>query len=131
MDGITVSRATCAQLIHLPLVEDIISRYGGRGFLDIELKVSGLEAKVLAALRKYPPLRDYVISSFLPEVVLELKARSAVVPVGIICGKASELMAWRKLPVEYVIVRHTLVTRRLVQLIHSAGRKIFVLDGER
>lgn len=124
--GITVSHATRAQLRHLPRIEEVVCRYGKRSFLDIELKVAGLETKLLDVLREHPPERDYVISSFLPDVVLELKARSGIVPVGIICGKPSQLMAWRKLPVEYVIVHQSLVTRRLVQLIQGVGRKIFV-----
>ncbi len=125
VEGITVRRASCKQLLHLPQLEDVVHRYGRRGFLDIELKVKGLESRLLATLREHPPERDYVVSSFLPEVVLELKARSALVPVGIICGKPRELMAWRKLPVEYVIVNKSLITRRLVHIIHAAGRKIF------
>jgi glycerophosphoryl diester phosphodiesterase len=123
--GVTVSRATATQLAHLPRIEEVIRCYGRRSFLDIELKVRGLEYRLLAALREHPPERNYLVSSFLPEVVLELKARSGAVPVGIICGKASQLMAWRKLPVEYVIVHKALVTRRLVQLVQSAGKKIF------
>ncbi len=124
VEGVTVSRANGSQLVHLPCVEEVIGRYGRRSFLDIELKVRGLESRLLAALRAHPPERNYLVSSFLPEVVLELKARSGTVPVGIICGKASQLMAWRKLPVEYVIVHKALVTRRLVELIQSAGKKI-------
>jgi glycerophosphoryl diester phosphodiesterase len=121
----TISRATRQQLPNLPALEDVI-RYGRLGFLDIELKVTGLETTVLANLRENPPEREYVISSFLPEVVLELKARTAVAPVGIICAKSGQLMAWRSLPVEYVIVHQSLVTRKLVQAIHDAERKIFV-----
>jgi glycerophosphoryl diester phosphodiesterase len=122
---ITVSRATCRQLVHLPCLEDVLRHYGHRVFLDIELKVKGLESKVLAALRERAVNTNYVISSFIPEVVMELKARSAIVPVGIICEKASQLVRWRELPVEYIIVHHALLTRKLVQLIHSAGRKVF------
>jgi glycerophosphoryl diester phosphodiesterase len=125
VDGVTVARATPTQLMRLPCVEEVIYRYGGRGFLDIELKVRGLETQLLAALREHPPQRDYLVSSFLPDVVLELKARSGVVPLGIICAKSSELMAWRKLPVEYVVVHKALITRRLVRLIHAAGKRIF------
>src|SRR5579863_7674434 len=126
IDSITVSRATRSQFPQVPPMEDVVRRFGSRGFLDIELKVKGLETKLLNALRAHPPQRDYVISSFLPDVVLELKARSGTVPVGIICAKPSQLMAWRKLPVEYVIVHQSLVTRRLVRIIQDAGRKIFV-----
>jgi len=125
VNGVAISRTTCSQLPPLPRLEDVIRRYGRQGFLDIEVKVRGVETKVLAALREYPPEREYVVSSFLPAVVLELKARSDVVPVGIICQKPSQLVGWRKLPVDYVIVHKSLVTRRLVQLLHSAGRRIF------
>lgn len=125
VNGLAIARTTCSQLPPLPRLEDVIRRYGSQGFLDIEVKVRGVETKVLAALREYPPERDYVVSSFLPAVVLELKARSEVVPVGIICQKSSQLVGWRKLPVDYVIVHKSLVTRRLVQLLHSAGRRIF------
>jgi len=122
---ITLARATARQLLHLPSLEDVLKRYGHRAFLDIELKVKGLESKVLAELREHAIATNYVVSSFIPEVIMELKARSAVVPVGIICQKASQLMRWRELPVEYVIVHHSLLTRRLIRLIHTAGRKVF------
>jgi glycerophosphoryl diester phosphodiesterase len=122
---ILISRSTRDQLLDLPCLEDVVRGYGQRSFLDIELKVRGLESTVLATLRDCPPERGFVVSSFLPDVVLELKARSATVPVGIICGSAGQLMDWRKLPAEYVMVHQSLVTRRLVQLIHDTGRKIF------
>lgn len=122
---ITIARATARQLLQLPCLEDVLSHYDHRVFLDIELKVRGLESKVLAELRARPINSNYVVSSFIPEVIMELKARSAVVPAGIICQKASELVRWRELPSEYVIVHHSLLTRRLIRLIHSAGRKVF------
>ena len=126
VEGITVSAADAAQLCHLPQLHHVLRRYRRRGFLDIEIKTTGMEAKVLTALREYPMERDYVVSSFLPDVVLGLKARSATVPVGIICQTPRQLVAWRKLPADYVIVHESLVTQKLIQFVHSAGRKIFV-----
>jgi glycerophosphoryl diester phosphodiesterase len=122
---VTVARATARQLLHLPRLADVLRHYGHRIFLDIELKVKGLESKVLEALRERPLNGNYVVSSFLPEVVMELKARSATVPAGIICEKASQLVRWRELPVQYVIVHYSLLTRRLINLIHNAGKKVF------
>jgi glycerophosphoryl diester phosphodiesterase len=124
--GITVARALREQLSHLPRAEEVVRRYGNRGFMDVELKVKGLESWVLSALRDRPPVRGYLVSSFLPEVVFELKARSAVVAVGIICSNPSQLVGWGKLPVEYVIVSKPLVTRTLVRRIQDTGRKVFV-----
>jgi glycerophosphoryl diester phosphodiesterase len=122
--GVSISKASCEQLKHLPRLEDVLRHYGPRVFLDIELKVRGMESCVIAALRERPPL-NYVVSSFLPDVVMELKARSALVPVGIICEKPSQLVRWRKLPVEYVIVQRSLVTQKLVRVVHEAEKKLF------
>ena len=123
--GITVSRAQAHQLPHLPCLEDVLPRYGQHVFLDIELKVRDLEPTVLAALSERTPERGYVVSSFIPDVVMELKARSAVVPVGIICDKPTQLARGRKLPVEYVIAHESLIDRKLVQEIQGNGRRLF------
>ncbi|MCU1296376.1 MAG: glycerophosphoryl diester phosphodiesterase, partial [Acidobacteriaceae bacterium] len=104
----------------------VIQRYHRRVFLDIELKVRGLEAPILQVLRDHPPERDYVVSSFFREVVTELKARSATIPIGIICKKQRQLAGWHQLPVDYVIVQETLVSQRLVKEVHDANMKLLV-----
>lgn len=121
---ISISRATAAQLLHLSRLEDVLQRYCRRAFLDIELKVPGLESKVLNWLRECRMEQDYVVSSFLPTIVMELKTRSAKVQAGIICDTPKQLAGWRELSVEYVIPHSSLVTRRLVQEVHRAGRKL-------
>jgi len=124
VDRISVAKATASQLLDLPCVEDVLQRYGGRVFLDIELKVRGLESKLLHSLREHRMEEDYVVSSFLPAVVVELKIRSARVQTGIICDKPRQLVGWCELNVEYVIPHFSLVTRKLVQDVHSSGKKL-------
>jgi glycerophosphoryl diester phosphodiesterase len=123
---ITVSGAQASQLPQLPRLSQVLQRYGQRAFLDIELKVDDLESKVLAALHEYPPRQGYVVSSFLPEVVMEMEARNASVSIGIICENPSQLARWPELPADYVIAHHSLVDERLVQKVQWAGLKIFV-----
>jgi glycerophosphoryl diester phosphodiesterase len=123
---ITISRAQASLLPKLPRLSQVLRRYGQRAFLDIELKVEDLESKVLAALHEYPPRHGYVVSSFLPEVVMEMEARSASVSIGIICESPSQLARWPELPADYVIAHHSLVNERLVQKVRQAGLKIFV-----
>src|SRR5437868_7007619 len=48
--GISIARTTGARLNELPRLETVLERYGSRAFLDIELKVAGLEAAVLELL---------------------------------------------------------------------------------
>lgn len=124
IDRVTVSKAKADQLLHLPLLEDVLPRYSQRAFLDVELKVPGLESKVLGLLREYRMEEGYVVSSFLPDVVKELKTRSAKLQAGIICDKPGQLARWRETNVEYVIPHCSLVTHRLVQDVHHEGRKL-------
>ena len=122
--GISVAKAKRGQLTTLPRLEEVLEKYGSRGFLDIELKVQGLETALLAALREHPPVHGYVVSSFLPEVVLELRARRSGLPLGMICDKPSQLVRAAAQPVEYVMVQESLVSERLVDETHAAGRRL-------
>ena len=124
VESITISQATANQLTYLPLLEDVLQRYSQRAFLDIELKVAGMESKILGLLREYRMEERYVVSSFLPEVVMELKTRSQKTQAGIICDKPGQLACWRETNADYVIPHHSLVTLKLVKEVHSAGQKL-------
>jgi len=121
-----IARARAQQLPQLPRLNDVIQRYGHRAFLNIELKVKDLETKVLAALGEFPPTQGYVVSSFLPDVVMDLEARSSSVAIGIICETAAQLARGRLLPVDYVIPHQSLVDQLLVHDIHDFGLRILV-----
>src|SRR5450755_2994710 len=123
---LAIARTRAKQLPQLPRLDDVVQRYGQRAFLNIELKVKDLEAKVLTALSDSPPRQGYVVSSCIPEVVMDLEARSSSVLIGIICEIPAQLARWRELPVDYVIPQQSLVDRLLVQDIQRAGLKVFV-----
>jgi glycerophosphoryl diester phosphodiesterase len=125
-DGVEIAAATASQVDPLPHLDDVLSRYQKRAFLDIELKVGGLEKITVELLRSYPPRRGFVVSSFLPEVLLAIRAEDGGVPLGLICDTPSELRRWRELPVEYVIPHHKLAKRSILTEIKEAGRKILV-----
>ena len=123
---VEISTATASQVPQLPHLEDVLSRYQDRAFLDIELKVGGLEQITLELLRKYPPKRAFVISSFLPKVLVSLRENDERVPLGLICETQDELLQWKELPVQYVIAHYKLMTESLVHELKSAGRKAIV-----
>jgi glycerophosphoryl diester phosphodiesterase len=122
--GITVSRASEEQL-QLPGLEQVLALYAGRAFLDIELKVPGLEAELLRALFQHPPQRGYVVSSFLPEIILAVNARNRSIPLGIISERRKQLNRWRDLPVQYVIPHYSLLSKDLVASLRAAGKILF------
>lgn len=108
-----------------PNLEEVLARYSGTAFLDIELKVVGMQRAVVAALREHPPQRGYVVSSFLPEALFEIRDQDGNIPLGFICDKRSELARWPTLPVEYVIPHYKLLSRAIIDELHAAGKKVF------
>ena len=124
--GLGVRGALSGQLGNLLQLEQVLSRYRDRAFLDVELKVSGLETITLELLRRYPPQRGFVVSSFLPEVLLALRKESASVPLGFICQTRSELLRSKELPVEFVIPHQMLAKAFVLGELKRAGKRILV-----
>ncbi len=111
-------------------LEEVLGAFGERAFLDIELKVPGLEETTLAALRRYG-VKRYVISSFLPEVLARVRHLDSYAVLGFICDKRETLATWREQPVQVVIPERRLVTRELVEEVHTRSRKIYVWTANR
>ncbi len=110
----------------LPTLRDVLTRYRDNAFLDIELKVPGLEQITADALREFAPNRGFVVSSFLPEVLRALHNINTSLPLGLICETREQLDLWPELPVEFVIPYHKLLRKNLLTQLKSAGKKILV-----
>lgn len=120
--GVRVTDSNFDDLCLVPGLRDVLSRYAKRAFLDIELKVTGLESELLIALERDQPQQGFVVSSFLPEVLTNLRMRDGHIPLGFICDRKKELDQWRELPVQYVIPHYTLANSRLVEQVHERER---------
>jgi glycerophosphoryl diester phosphodiesterase len=123
---IEVATATTEQLRDLPRLQDVLQRYQASAFLDIELKVPGLEEIAIALLAKHPPRRGFVVSSFLPDVLRTIHSLDSSIPLGLICETKAQLAIWRQLPVAYVVAHQKLVDRDLVQQVNDAQREMLV-----
>ena len=124
--GTEIAKTSSERLKELPRLEAVLARYGEHAFLDLELKVPGLEPMAVDLLRKHPPRRGFVVSSFLADVLESLHRIDARIPLGLICETKSQLMKWKRLPIEYVIPHHALISRELITELHAAGKKILV-----
>jgi len=107
----------------LSTLEEILDRYGRSAFLNIEVKVRGIEELVARAVRQTRPQR-YFISSFLPSVVRKLHALDHSLVLGMLAQTTWQLRRWRRLPVRYVAPHYRLLSRRLVRKLHSAGKTV-------
>jgi|SRR5271163_1427138 len=122
-DGMNIE-TTAANRLALPTLEDVLQLFSARAFLDIELKVAEMEPHILIELRKHPPQKGYVVSSFLPEVLTVLHDLDASIPLGFLCEKRGDLQSWREAPAEWVIPHSKLADRELIDAVHAAGKKI-------
>jgi glycerophosphoryl diester phosphodiesterase len=136
--GLSVSRTTYSRLVDNcpantrggrvpgpPLLEEVLARYGERAFLDIELKVDGLEPCVAEALQKYSP-KAFVVSSFLPSVLRAMRRLVPRLPLGLISDNAVKLEMWPDLSLEFVMPHQKLASSELLKRIRDAGKKVMV-----
>jgi glycerophosphoryl diester phosphodiesterase len=125
-DGVEIASAAAEQCAALPRLEGVVERYCERAFLDVELKVVGLEEATVRALRRRASCRGFVVSSFLPDVIRVMCSVDSAIPLGLICETRTQLLRWTQLPIEYVMAERKLVTVALVEELKAAGKKIFV-----
>jgi len=109
---------------NLPCLEEVLARFAATAYLDIELKVAGNEEAVVSALHADPPQRGYLVSSFLPEVLLKLHEIASSLSLGYICKDPEAAQRWTELPIHTFVPHHSLVSRRLVDEVHARGLQL-------
>jgi glycerophosphoryl diester phosphodiesterase len=120
-----IERATAKEVSQLPRLRDVLQRYRD-SFLDIELKVKGLERTIVDLFLRLKPRKGCVVSSFLPGALKSLHAEDATVPLGLICESKTQLRLWNELPIHYVIPHYELVDAELIRKVKGAGKKVMV-----
>jgi glycerophosphoryl diester phosphodiesterase len=105
-------------------LDEMLERFASRAWLDIELKVTGIEQRVVNLLRKHRPTKGFVISSFLHGVIRNCHAIDSTLPLGLIFKYRSEMKKWRELPITYVMPHSRMVSERSVAMFHAAGKKV-------
>jgi glycerophosphoryl diester phosphodiesterase len=110
----------------MPTLKEVWDRYCQRAFMNIELKVPGIEHQVVDLYAASPATHGSFVSSFLPEVVRDLHARHVGIPLGYICKNPAKLGLWAALPVEYVVLHRTLIRDSLAEEIALAEKQLIV-----
>jgi glycerophosphoryl diester phosphodiesterase len=123
--GIEIEK-TPANTLPLATLDDVLRQFAQRAFLDVELKVPGLEPLTLGSLRKHPPPKGFVVSSFLPEVLTAIYQLDPAIPMGLLCESKKQLRSWPQTPAAWVIPHWKLADQELVEMLHSAGKKIML-----
>lgn len=128
---LTLRRATlkqvqqsCVNRDEMPsCLEDVLDRYRAEAFLNIELKVRGLEAIVVRAIKRARP-RNYFVSSFLPGVVRRLHEIDRSLVLGTLAQTRWQLRRWRRMPANYLVPHFRLLSPELIEKAHAAGKQV-------
>lgn len=124
--AVPARRGAPAALEPLSRLEDVVETFASRAWLDIELKVGGLEQTVIDLLRQWPPVRGVLVSSFLPEVIAACAELDTRLPLGLICDRRAQLRLWEALPVSFVLPHRKLLDRELLEELRVAGKRVMV-----
>ena len=114
-----------ATMVRLACLEDVLQTFGQRAYLNIEVKIAGGEETIAAALKQHSPRCGYLISSFLPEVLLRFHQLDRSLPLGYVCQVSVGVPLWHKLPIQVFLPHYKLVTEKLVSEVHRSKRQIF------
>jgi len=117
--------ATCtAKEEFPPALPEVLDRYSRRAFLNLEVKIRAIEPLIHRLVTGIPPRRGYCISSFHPSVIRKLHQIDSSLVLGTISQTRWQLRRWEKLPAIYVVAHYRLVSRRLVEEVHAAGKRL-------
>lgn len=119
-----ISKAGPGSLQSLPTLKEVLTRYAAKAFLDIELKVPGLEYSLLSALQAHAPQRGFVVSSFLPEVLDTLAVLDPSLPLGLLSETPSQLARWKHAPAEWILPHFTQIDVDLCKAVHAEDKKV-------
>jgi glycerophosphoryl diester phosphodiesterase len=126
VDNTTLAELISAANTEVPNIATVLEKFGHRAYINIELKVAGVERELVSLLKKYPAAKGLLISSFLPEAVESMHSIFPEADLGYICDRRNPLELWRSLPITHVVLHHSLLEKTLFEEIRRAGKKIYV-----
>ena len=128
---IEIARAERRSLPELPTLEVVFESFADRAFLDVELKVPGLEHITLDLLKRFQCGRGCIVTSFLPEVLQRIHAIDLDVPLGLICRDRKQLAPASSLPLASIVLHASLISRDVTSSFRDRGTPVFVWGANR
>jgi glycerophosphoryl diester phosphodiesterase len=111
--------------IEIPLFEEVLAAFGGKTFMDIELKGPGFEQEAVSLIEKYCDLSRTVVSSFHPQTLVKVRQLSPDLQLGFIYNRTQDEGTRHNLPIDIVIPQFRLASRDLIAEAHAEGLQVF------
>lgn len=108
---------------NMPVLEQVLREFG-RAWLDIEIKVPGVEEVTLELAHKFCTAGRFVISSFSRGVVSRLRELDADAPLGWLLRHPVKPERWQGLRLDYLAPHCSAVRRGLVEAARRDGLRL-------
>ncbi|WXG42339.1 MAG: glycerophosphodiester phosphodiesterase family protein [Candidatus Freyarchaeum deiterrae] len=111
----------------IPLLEEVLELVKGKALLVIELKIAGIEERVLEIVEKYDMLDNVLVTSFIHRSVKRVKELNPEVKTGVIFRGAPINPSRLALDAgaENLCAFHGYITWEMVEEVHEHGLKIY------
>jgi len=111
----------------IPKLEDVLSEFGNKTTLFIEIKEAGLEEKLVSLLRQHSVIDNVLVISFLYTTLAKVKELEPRIEVGLLTFKTPlPLKEGKKLNAFAILPRFNIVTPRTIQMIRAYGFRTYV-----
>ncbi len=109
----------------IPLLEDVLKKFGKKTFLDIELKHGGFEAQAVELIKKYTNPEKTMVSAFDTKSLNDVHELLPELQLGFIYNRTQDEESRHNCPVDVVIPQFRLASRELIEEVHDEGLKVW------
>jgi len=131
----------------LPTLEEVLTRLAGKSQLMVELKEAGYEELVMTMLLKHLLINEFVVTSFMDEVLMKIKKGFPTVKTGLILGvgpknaeftrhglagvaqRISEYFPWQRLKscgADFMCINYKRLALGILRTAHKRGVQVMV-----
>ena len=108
----------------VPLLEEVLVKFGKRTFLDIELKTKGFEEDAIKLISKHADLTRVMISAFDTTILSRIHELAPAIQLGFIYNRTQDEESRHNCPVDVIIPQFRLASRELIAEIHDEELRV-------
>lgn len=108
----------------VPLLEEVLDKFGKRTFLDIEFKTTGFEEEAIKLIRKHGDPAKTLISAFEPASLSRVHELAPEFQLGFIYNRTQEEESRHNCPVDVIIPQFKLASRELIAEVHDEELRV-------
>ena len=108
----------------IPLLKDVLIKFGKKTFLDVEFKTPGFEAEAVELIKKHGDPANTMISAFDTDTLNQVHELSPDLQLGYIYNRTQDEEARHNAPIDYVIPQFKLASREMLSEVHDEELKV-------